>query len=182
MSDVCINTKRFTNSVDFAGASENDLLRIAAQVLIYAGEVAPCHVGADDSATTANILRNLREEDDTLDFEFGGDCHFRFNYLGETWVVMDQDFYEQYREDCITMLMENIQEDIERATKDLGALSSYITIDEEALVRDMDYGGEVEMMMATYDGVLHHLQFNEYKSGDGSLVTKRCDIYAYRED
>ena len=181
MSDVCLNTKRFANSVDFAGASDNDLFRIAAAVLIYAGEVAPCHAEDEESVTTANILRSLREDNED-DLSEPCDSHFRFEYCGETWVVMDQDFYETYRESTIEMLMETIEDEVEQAVINLGALGSYITIDKEMLIRDMDYMGEIEQQMAVYDGVMQHLYFTEYKSGDGSLVTKRCDIYAYRED
>ena len=181
MSDVCLNTKRFTNGIDFAGASNNDLLRIAAQVLIYAGEVAPYHEGDDESATTANILRSLREDNED-DLSEPCDSHFRFEYCGETWVVMDEDFHATYRESTIECLMETIEDEVEQACINLGNLGNYVTIDKEALVRDMDYMGEIEMAMATYSGVLHELYFTEYTSGDGSLVTKRCNIYAYRED
>ena len=181
MSDLCLNTKRFTNDRDFAGASDNDLLHIAAQVLIYAGEVAPSHAEDEESATTANILRSLREDNED-DLSEPCDSHFRFEYCGETWVVMDEDFYESYRESTIECLMETIEDEVEQAVINLGALGSYVTIDKDMLVRDMDYGGEIEMMMAQYDGILHELYFTEYKSGDGSLVTKRCTIYAYRED
>ena len=181
MSDLCLNTKRFTNPTDFAGASRNDLLRIAAQVLIYADEVAPLHNGDDESATTANILRSLRGDNED-DLSEPCDSHFRFEYCGETWVVMDQDFYETYRENTIEMLMENFEYTFEQAITHLGDLSSYVTIDKDMLLRDMDYMGEIEQSMAVYDGVLHELYFTEYTSGDGSLVTKRGNIYAYRED
>ncbi len=181
MSDLCINTKRFNHSVDFSGASENDLRRIAAAVLIYAGEVAPCHVGATDDATTANILRNLREDDEAIQDDLC-DSSFRFNYCDEEWTVIDEDYYQQYRADTIEQFMETIEDQLEHALLELGALGSYVTIDKEMLIRDMDYMGEIEQQMAVYDGVLHHLYFTEYKSGDGSLVTKRCDIYAYRSD
>ncbi len=181
MSDVCLNTKRFNHAVDFSGASENDLRRIAAAVLIYAGEVAPSHVGATDDATTANILRNLREDDEAIQDDLC-DSSFRFNYCDEEWTVMDEDYCQQYREDTIENLMETIEDEVEQAVINLGALGSYVTIDKDMLVRDMDYMGEIEMAMATHDGVLHELYFTEYTSGDGSLVTKRCNIYAYRSD
>ena len=181
MSDLCLNTKRFTNSTDFAGASSNDLLRIAAQVLIYAGEVDPSHEGDDESATTTNILRSLREDNED-DLSEPCDSHFRFEYCGQTWVVMDEDFCGTYRESTIECLMETIEDEVEQALINLGTLGSYVTLDKDMLVRDMDYMGEIEMMMAAYDGVLHELYFTEYTSGDGSLVTKRCNIYAYRED
>jgi hypothetical protein len=181
MSDVCLNTKRFANSTDFAGASSNDLLRIAAQVLIYAGEVDPSHNGDDESATTTNILRSLREDNED-DLSEPCDSHFRFEYCGQTWFVMDEDFYESYRESTIECLMETIEDEVEQAVINLGALGSYVKIDKDMLVRDMDCMGEIEQHMAVYDGVLHELYFTEYTSGDGSLVTKRGNIYAYRED
>ena len=186
MSDVCLNTKRFTNDRDFTGASSNDLLHVAAQVLIYAGEVAPSHAEDEESATTANILRSLREdnEDDLsepCEAIFSG-SQFRFNYCGETWVVMDEDFCAAYRESTIECLIDTVEGEIEQVCINLGHLENYITVDKEAMIRDMDYGGEIEMSMAHYDGILHELYFTEYKSGDGSMVTKRCTIYAYRED
>ena len=95
---------------------------------------------------------------------------------------MDEDYCQQYREDTIENLMENIEDEVERAVSNLGALGSYVTIDKDMLVRDMDYMGEIEMAMAPHDGVLHDLYFTEYTSSDGSLVTKRCNIYAYRSE
>ena len=44
MSDITSNTKRFMDMTeDFRGASDNDLVRIAAQAIDYAGEISPRH-------------------------------------------------------------------------------------------------------------------------------------------
>ena len=182
MSDIVLNTKRFTNGTDFEGASNSDLLRIAAQVLVYAGEVAPSDVGESNDTTTANILRTLRGDNED-DLSEPCDSHFRFNYCGETWMVMDEDFYQEYRQGTIDNMFEQIEDEVEQAVINLGALGSYVTIDKEMLIRDMDYMGEIEMSMAQYDGVMHELYFAEYKENDNfGLVTRRCTVYAYRED
>ena len=181
MSDIVLNTKRFANDRDFEGASDNDLLRIAAQVLIYAGEIDPSHVGESTDTTTANIIRSLREDNED-DLSEPCDSHFRFEYCNQTWVVMDEDFYQQYRQDTIDHLLETIEGEIEMAVINLGNLGYYVKVNEEQLIRDMDYNGEIEMMMACYDGIMHELSFAEYKDKERDLVTRRTIVYAYRED
>jgi len=199
MSDITLNTKRFTLTSGFDGASTNDLIRIAAQAIDYAGEVSRIHgqirkdipvaycvfgthfrtetTNADHETTMANVINALRENADCID---GNDYGFSFEYDGMTFRIVTEDVMESMKQDALDNMVEEAQYELERLKKDACYLANYITIDEDMFRRDMEY--DVDNWVSPYDGVVHEMYVNEYDSGDGSIVTRRETLYMIRED
>lgn len=199
MSDITLNTKRFTAASGFAGASTNDLVRIAAQAIDYADEVSRVHgqirkdipvaycvfgthfrtetTLADHDTTMANVINAIREDADCID---GNDYGFSFEYDGMTFRIVTEDVMESMKQDALDSMIEEAQYELERLKKDACYLTNYITIDEDMFRRDMEY--DVDNWVSPYDGVVHEMYWNEYTNGDGSIVTRRETLYMIRED
>ncbi len=200
MSDITINTKRATSGMGFDGLSNNDLIRIAAQAIDYAGEislkdsqtktqvpVAYCVFGThfrdvitnnDHETTMANVIRDIREGGSIVT---SGCQVFSFEYDGMTFDVMTEDIYNERVEDAMTAYVEEAQYEADRLIdKEAGHLSNYIKFDEDAYRRDLQF--DIEGMVSYYDGTVHEMSCNEYTSGDSTLVTRRETFYMIRED
>lgn len=199
MSDITSNTKRFVDMTDdFRGASDNDAIRIAAQAIDYAGEislrhsqtttqvpVAYCVFGThfrdvvtnnDHETTMAAVIRDIRENGiDWIDV-----ATFQFEYDGMTFRIMTEAVYEDLCRCTIESMVEDAEYEIGRIDSCDGYLRNYMRFDREAFARDLQY--DVEGFVSPYDGVVHEMFWNEYTSGDGSLVTRRGTLYMIRED
>ena len=174
MSDITLNTRRFTNAFGFAGASRNDLLRIAAQALDYAGEAG--------DQSQANVLRNLRWDNDDID---AYDSEFRFDYDGGTYVVMTEEAFDSRVQAEIESHIEMAEDDFRHQLKDCSYVSNYITFDRDMFTRDlmMDVGS----LVGHYDGQYHEMYVNEYDISKGSTFdskycTRRETLFMIRED
>lgn len=182
MSDITINTKRASTSRGFAGLSDNDLIRIAAQAIDYAGE---CELEKNDgelesqNQMESRVIRNIR---DSRSIDRSGDMVFSFEYDGMTFAVMTDQLYDDRCEDAIESAIEDAQYEAERLIngKDATYLSHYIKFDEDAFRRDIEH--DMPEMVSHYDGQVHEMYWNEYKSGDGNIGTRRETLYMIRED
>ena len=170
MSDITLNTKRFTSASGFDGASTNDLVRIAAQAIDYADEITDGHSMKD-------VIRAIREDADCIDAD---DDQFTFEYDGMTFRVVTEDVMESMKADALDSMVEEANYELDRLKKDMCYLTNYITIDEDMFRRDAEY--DIDNWVSPYDGVVHEMQWNEYDSGDGSIVTRRETLYMIRED
>lgn len=199
MSDITLNTKRFTLTSGFAGASTNDLVRIAAQAIDYAGEISLVHsqirkdipvaycvfgthfrtetTNADHETTMANVINAIREDADCIDPDT---VQFLFDYDGMTFRIMTEDVMESMKQDAMDSMVYEAQHELEQMKKNACYLSNYITIDEDMFRRDMEM--DVDNWVSPYDGVVHEMFVNEYDSGDGSIVTRRETLFMIRED
>ncbi len=199
MSDITLNTKRFTGASGFDGASDNDLVRIAAQAIDYAGEISLVHsqirrdipvaycvfgthfryetTNADHETTMANVINAIREDADCID---GSDDQFTFEYDGMTFRVVTEDVMDRMKALAIDSMVEEANYELEQLKKDSCYVSNYVTIDEDMFRRDMEH--DVDSWVSPYDGVVHEMFVNEYDSGDGSIVTRRETLFMIRED
>ena len=178
MPDIVSNTKRFTDSFTFRGASNNDLIQIAAQALAYADEAG--------DPSVSNVLLNLRWENDCIDAD---DTKFTFDYAGMTFAVMTEDYYSILVTDIKESILEEARWELERLTEN-HCYGSYITIDEDKFMRDLEY--DEEGLVSHYDGVVHEMYWAEYGAGrtccgyanDASpdTVIRRGTLYMIRED
>ncbi len=193
MSDITLNTKRFT------GASTNDLVRIAAQAIDYAGEISLVHSqirrdipvaycvfgthfryetkNADYETTMANVINAIREDADCID---ANDYGFSFEYDGMTFRVVTEDVMDSMKQDALDNMVEEANYELEQLKKDSCYVSNYVTIDEDMFRRDAEH--DVDSWVSPYDGVVHEMFVNEYDSGDGSIVTRRETLFMIRED
>ena len=199
MSDITINTKRATGPVGFDGMSDNDLIRVAAQAIDYAGEislkdsqtttqvpVAYCVFGRhyrdvvtnnDHETTMANVIRDIRDSDSIYR---SGAMMFSFEYDGMTFEVMTEELYNARVEDAMDCTIEEAQYEANRSIEnEAGYLSNYMKFDEDAFRRDLQF--DIESMVSHYDGQVHEMFWNEYTSGDSTLVTRRETLYMIRE-
>lgn len=179
MSDITLDTRRFTNASGFAGASRNDLLRIAAQALDYAGEA--------EDPSQANVLRDLRFENDDID---GDDTEFRFDYAGGTYLVMTEEQFNARVECEIESHVEMAEDEFQHQLRDASYVSHYVTFDREMFARDlmMDVGS----LVGHYDGQYHEMYVNEYGAGrtccgyandaSSDTVIRRETLFMIRED
>ena len=208
MSDITLDTRRFTNASGFAGASRNDLLRIAAQALDYAREisledsqeavqvpVAYCVYGKffrdvienkDHESTMSSVIRRLREENEDIDAD---DTEFRFDYDGMTFVVMTEEQFNARVEWEIEAHIEMAEDEFRRGLDDSYA-SPYVKFDRDMFARDlmMDVGS----LVGHYDGQYHELYFAEYGAGrtccgyandaSSDTVIRRETLFMIRED
>lgn len=172
MSDITLNTKRFTGANGFDGASTNDLIRIAAQAIDYAGEQG-------DAANLGAIHRMIREDADSVDGCPAND-QFTFDYDGMTFRIVTEDVMESMKQDAIDSMIDAAQYELEELKKNSCYISNYITIDEDMFRRDAEY--DLDNWVSPYDGVVHEMYMTEYDSGDGSIVTRRETLYMIRED
>jgi len=170
MSDITLNTKRFTSASGFAGASINDLVRIAAQAIDYAGEISEGH-------EMANVINAIREDADCID---ANDYGFSFEYDGMTFRIVTEDVMDSMKQDALDNMIYEAQYELEQMKKNACYLANYITIDEDMFRRDMEM--DVDSWVSPYDGEVHEMYVNEYDSGDGSIVTRRETLYMIRED
>ena len=199
MSDITLNTKRFTDASGFAGASTNDLIRIAAQAIDYADEISLCHsqvrrdipvaycvfgthfrtetTNADHETTMAAIINAIREDADCIDPE---NEQFTFEYDGVTYCIMTEEVMDSRKQDALDSMVDEAQYELEQMKKNTCYLSNYITIDEDMFRRDMEM--DVDHWVSPYDGVVHEMYVNEYISGDGSIVVRRETLFMIRED
>ena len=199
MSDITLNTSRFTLTSGFAGASTNDLVRIAAQAIDYAGEISLVHsqirrdipvaycvfgthfrtetTNADHEKTMANVINAIREDADCIDAD---DDQFSFEYDGMTFRIMTEDVMENMKQDAINSMIDEAQYELDQLKEEACYLTNYITIDEDMFRRDMEY--DIDNLVSPYDGVVHEMFVNEYDSGDGSIVTRRETLFMIRED
>lgn len=170
MSDIIINTKRASTGRGFDGMSDNDLTRIAAQAIDYAGEISEGHEMAD-------VLRDIR---DSGSIRPSDDNLFSFDYDGMTFEVMTEEFYNGRCEAAMECAIEGAEWEFENQFPVAGYLNDYISFDKDKFARDLQY--DIEAMVSHYDGQVHEMYWNEYKSGDGSIVTRRETLYMIRED
>lgn len=186
MPDIITNTKRML-AHSFMGASDNDLIRIAAQAVVYSGEICPDHQDSDDRMVLANIIRDIRFSE-AIDCRIPGST-FHFDYDGMTFEIMDEDSYQSRVYDAKQSIVEDARWDVERATEDL-CYGSYIILDEDRFMRDLEY--DEEALVSHYDGVVHEMYWYEYGAGhtccgyanDASpdTVIRRGTLYMIRED
>jgi len=209
MSDITINTKRATGPLGFDGLSDNDLIRIAAQAIDYAGEislkhsqtttqvpVAYCVFGKhfrdvvtnnDHETTMANVIRDIRESGSIRP---SGDDLFTFEYDGMTFEVMTEDFYNGRVEAAMECAVEDARYEVDNQFPVAGYLNNYIKFDEDLFRRDLQF--DIEAMVSPYDGTVHEMYWAEYGSGrtccgyanDASpdLVVRRETLFMIRED
>lgn len=199
MSDITSNTKRFTSASGFAGASTNDLIRIAAQAIDYAGEISLCHsqtttqvpvaycvfgkhfrdvvTNNDHETTMANVINAIHEDADCIDAD---DDQFTFEYDGMTFRIVTEEVMDSMKEDAITNMIEEANYELEQLKKNSCYVSNYVTLDDDMFRRDAEM--DVDSWVSPYDGVVHEMYWNQYTSGDGSIVTRRETLYMIRED
>ena len=198
--DITINTKRFTRESGFAGATNNDLIRIAAQALDYACEidtvdgqvrrdipVAYCvyqawHrteiVRASQEKMMANVIERIRDDVDSLEIY---DDSFTFGYAGMTFRIMTEDVYQAQVDSAVENMLDEAQYELDSMKdKHLSYISNYVTIDEAQFKRDIEY--DSESLVSYYDGQVHEMSCNEHGDGDGNVVTRRETLYMIRED
>lgn len=204
MSDITLNTKRFTSASGFDGASTNDLIRIAAQAIDYAGEVSRVHgqirkdipvaycvfgthfrtetTLADHEKTMANVINAIREDADCID---ANDYGFSFEYDGMTFRIVTEDVMESMKQDALDNMIDEANYELERLKKDACYLANYITINEDMFRRDMEM--DVDSWVSPYDGIVHEMWVNEYDTTKGNTFdskycTRRETLYMIRED
>ena len=187
MSDITINTKRASTIRGFDGLSDNDLIRIAAQAIDYASEISltdsqtttdESTTNNDHETTMANVVRDIRDSDS---IDRSGAMMFSFEYSGMTFEVMSEEIYEARCEEAKDSAVEDAQYEAERLIdKNAGYLSNYVKFDEDAFRRDLEH--DMPGMVSHYDGEVHEMYWNEYTSGDSTLVTRRETLYMIRED
>ena len=174
MSDITLDTRRFTNGTGFAGASRNDLLRIAAQALDYAGEAG--------DPSQANVLRNLRWDNDDID---AYDSEFRFDYAGMTFVVMTEEAFDARVQAEIECQIEMAEDEFMSQLKDSSYVSTYVKFDRDLFARDLML--DVGSLVGHYDGQYHEMYVNEYditkgNTFDSKYCTRRETLFMIRED
>ena len=209
MSDITLNTKRFTLTYGFDGASTNDLVRIAAQAIDYAGEISLAHsqtrkdipvaycvfgthfrtetTNADHETTMANVINAIREDADCIDADYD---QFSFEYDGMTFRIVTEDVMDSMKTDAIDNMVEEANYELEQLKKDSCYVSNYVTIDEDMFRRDAEY--DVDSWVSPYDGVVHEMFVNEYGAGrtcfgyandaDPNVVIRRETLFMIRED
>lgn len=209
MSDITSNTKRFTLTSGFAGASTNDLIRIAAQAIDYAGEISLVHsqirkdipvaycvfgthfrtetTNADHETTMANVINAIREDADCIDAD---DDQFTFEYDGMTFRVVTEEVMDSMKEDAITSMLDEAYYELEQLKKNSCYVSNYVTLDEDMFRRDMEM--DVDSWVSPYDGVVHEMYWCEYGAGrtccgyandaSSDTVIRRGTLYMIRED
>ena len=197
MSDITTDTKRFVDMTDnFRGASTNDLVRIAAQAIDYAGEISLEHsqrstgrwidadsekINNDHETTMANVIRDIRDNDITV----MSDDLFQFEYDGMTFEVMTEQAYVERCESMTDCMVEDAIHEFENQFPVCGHLNAYIKFDEEMFRRDLQY--DIEGWIAPYDGTVYEMFWNEYTSTTGNpfdskYCTRRGTLYMIRED
>lgn len=183
MSDVLSDTTGFLNSNDFDGASVDDLRLIAAQVLIYADEVCAEHDDKSSDGMVKKIVQYLHDEEQ-VDDDSSYACHFTFEYYGEEWIVMTSDLYDERYDEAKEQIVDHVQDEFQHAITGISTpLEPYIQIDTVGLVRDMEYGDEINMWLASYDGHVHEMSWAEYSLNNKTdVVTNRGYLYAFREN
>lgn len=200
MSDITTNTKRATSGMGFDGLSDNDLIRIAAQAIDYAGEISLVHsqirkdipvaycvfgthfrtetTNADHETTMANVIRNIR---DSESIDRSGATVFSFEYDGMTFGIMTEEIYNERVEMAIQDAVDNAEWEVEKQEFPSPCyLNAYMKFDVDQFRRDLEF--DTESMVSYYDGVVHEMYWNEWKSGDSTLVTLRQTLYMIRED
>lgn len=209
MSDITLNTKRFTSASGFDGASTNDLIRIAAQAIDYAGEISLAHsqirkdipvaycvfgthfrtetTNADHETTMANVINAIREDADCID---ANDYGFSFHYDGMTFRIVTEEVMESMKQDARDNMIDDANYELERLKKDACSLTNYIIIDEDMFRRDMEY--DIDNWVSHYDGVVHEMYVNEYGAGrtccgyandaNSDVVIRRETLFMIRED
>jgi hypothetical protein len=209
MSDITSNTKRFTSAIGFAGASTNDLVRIAAQAIDYAGEISLVHsqirkdipvaycvfgthfrtetTNADHETTMANVINAIREDADCIDAD---DDQFTFEYDGMTFRVVTEEVMDSMKEDAITNMIDEAYYELEQLKKNSCYVSNYVTLDEDMFRRDAQH--DVDSWVSHYDGVVHEMYWCEYGAGrtccgyandaSSDTVIRRGTLYMIRED
>ncbi len=170
MSDITLNTRRFTLTSGFAGASDNDLVRIAAQAIDYAGEIT-------DGDSMKDVLRKIREDADCIDPD---DDQFTFEYDGMTFRIVTEDVMDSMKQDALDNMVEEANYELEQLKKDSCYVSNYVTIDEDMFRRDMEH--DVDSWVSPYDGLVHEMFVDEYDSGSSDMITRRETLFMIRED
>jgi len=201
--DITTNTKRFTNGNGFAGATNNDLLRIAAEALDYAGEISECdaytttdikvaycvfgkHYRTERTKLSsrdaiANVTRRLRLDNEDID---GCDDQFRFEYDGMTFTVMTEETYNNLVESTIESFVEDAECEFERIS-DAGYLSQYVKFDRDMFQNDLMH--DVDSLVSSYDGQVHWMTWNQWGGPTAPYTTpdtvvRRGDLFMIRED
>ncbi len=211
MTDICTNTKRMTEGMGFRGATANDLFRIAAQFIEYAGEesgassyvteripVAHCVYGVwfreedhptDTEEQRAHILRQLRDENPDI---MGDRDSFEFEYDGGTYLVVTSGRWDAVYHDACEQLLEYANDEWEHAKGGIGSwIGDFIEFNRDAFVdaiTDEDIHGQI----SSWDGMVHEANWCEYGAGRGAcgyrndhdrdLVIRRDTLYMWRTD
>lgn len=188
MSDITSNTKRFTSASGFAGASTNDLIRIAAQAIDYAGECTRDHDTQETfDGMRARVINAIREDADCIDAD---DDQFTFEYDGMTFRVVTEEVMDSMKEDAITNMIDEAYYELEQLKKNSCYVSNYVTLDEDMFRRDAQH--DVDSWVSHYDGVVHEMYWCEYGAGrtccgyandsSSDTVIRRGTLYMIRED
>ena len=202
MSDITTDTTRFTSHEGFAGANINDLIRIAAQAIDYAGEISLCHsqttteipvaycvfgkhfrkevTNNDHPTTMANVIKAIREDADCIYPQ--GAMSFEFQYDGMTFTIYVEDLYEEMVKDSIDMQVEEAEYEFNQISMDTSYIHNYITFNADMFRRDLQ--NDVESLISHYDGIVHEMYWNEFSSGElgDTITTRRQTLYMIRED
>ncbi len=156
MSDITLNTKRFTGASGFDGANTSDLIRIAAQAIDYAGECMQDHDNLETrEGMIARVIRSLREDADCIDPD---DDQFTFEYDGMTFRIVTEDVMDSMKQDALDNMGEEANYELEQVKKDSCYVSNYVTIDEDMFRRDAEH--DVDSWVSDYDGVVHEMFVN----------------------
>lgn len=170
--------------------SKRGLFEAMAEVIIEAGEVsgddrgetvdikvAYCVFGThyrqefrayDNRTVRANVLRKIREDNPDVD---GFRGWLEFEYDGMTFMLQDEDAYADTYQNAVDCIVEDARDNFEYAMNKADCyVSSYVKFDEEAFIRDLEYGGEVDTWIASYDGAV-----NDIHTTDGWFKAWRID-------
>lgn len=110
----------------------------------------------DDRKVRANLLRKIREDNpDGHGDGFRG--WLEFEYDGMTFMLQDDDAYSHTYQVALESCVECAEDDFAHAIRDTTYVSSYVTFDREAFIRDLEYGGDVEGWISPYDGTVHEV-------------------------
>jgi hypothetical protein len=150
----------------FEGLTRNGLIYIASQMWEY-------RFGGD----RAEIVRAMRDDFETENVRFD---QFTFTHEGETHIICNEDVYLQYRNASMESMVEMAQDDIDSALVNCGSyVAPYLKFDEEAFVRDLDIGGDIDAGISSWDGVVEELYTLCIIDGkcyrDDNLYTWRID-------
>ena len=149
----------------FDGMNDNWIIRACAQALDYRGN--------DGGLTQAQIIRELRETRD-FDTEY---ARVRFTVDGASYVLATESSYEGECEYAIQSAIEEAEYELEHSLKDIGWLTTYITVDREMLARDLSY--DKDHLIGTYDGRVDGVTVGMYLKGE--LVYRHGTWYIWRE-
>ena len=148
--------------------SNRGLFEAMVEVIIEAREWSSDDSSDCQRTRRANVLRRLRLENDDVD---GFRGWLEFKYDGMTFMLQDEDAYADTYQNEVDCIVEDARDNFEYAMNKADCyVSSYVKFDEEAFIRDLEYGGEVDTWIASYDGAV-----NDIHTTDGWFKAWRID-------